>query len=148
MTICKEIMTANPRCHEPMAPVGLVAKTMMENNIGPIPIVDDKWHLLGIVTDRDLAMRVLADGRDGIFTKVKEVMTENPVCCYEDDRIEHVLKVMEECQIRRIPVVDKDDKLVGIISQADIATRLNNPSQIAEMVESVSQPTDENIAPH
>lgn len=148
MTTCRDIMTADPLCHESSVSVGLVAKTMKENDIGPVPIVDSQNHLIGIVTDRDLTVRVLATDRDGRATKVKDVMTSNPVACCEDDNIEYALKIMEQCQVRRIPVVDIENRLQGIISQADIATRLKIPSQTAEVVEEVSRTVVEHDEVH
>ena len=141
MTTCAEIMTPEPKCHEPNETVDVVANTMKENDIGPIPIIDssDSKRLVGIVTDRDLAMRVVAEDKDAKTTKVKDVMTTDPMCCRPQDSIEKAMEMMEKSQIRRIPIVDDNQCLVGIISQADIATRLHDPNQTAEVVEEISK---------
>lgn len=141
MTICAEIMTPNPKCHLPSASVELVAKTMRDNNIGPVLIVDgiESMRLIGIVTDRDIVTKVIAEDRDPRVTMVQEIMTDLPICCRPDDQIEQATRLMEECQVRRIPIVDNEKRLLGIIAQADIATRLNNPSETAQVVERISE---------
>lgn len=141
MTTCAEIMTGNPVFHEPFATVEEVAKTMRDYNIGPVPIVDgaNTMHIVGIVTDRDLVVKALASDMDISRTPIQQVMTTKPITCKVDDDIERALDLMEKCQIRRLPIVDNEQRLVGIIAQADIACRLNEPDQTAEFVEQVSK---------
>lgn len=148
MTKCADIMTERPKYHEPTATVDMVARTMKENDIGPVLIVDtaDSMRIVGIVTDRDLAIKVLAEDRDAHKTQVKDVMTVNPITCHPSDNVKDALRMMEECQVRRIPVVDDEKRLVGIIAQADIATRLNKPNKTAEVVEEISK--NEGNQPH
>ena len=114
---------------------------MKNENIGPIPVIENEQtkKLVGIVTDRDLALKVVADERDPKSTKVEEVMTRKVVTCRPDDDLQKALDAMSEHQLRRIPVVDDDNKLVGIIAQADVATRVNQPQKTAEMVKEISQ---------
>ncbi len=110
--------------------------------IPALPFVIENDHtkkLVGIVTDRDLALKVVADGRDPKSTKVEEVMTRKVVTCRPEDDLQKALDAMSEHQLRRIPVVDDDNKLVGIIAQADVATRVNQPQKTAEMVKEISQ---------
>jgi CBS domain-containing protein len=95
--------------------------------------------LVGIVTDRDLAIKVVGEGRDPKNTKVEDVMTRKLVTCHADDNIENAMKAMAQYQLRRIPVVDENMKLVGIISQADVATRVDEPERTAEVVREISQ---------
>jgi CBS domain-containing protein len=94
---------------------------------------------VGIVTDRDLALKVVAEGRDPKTTKVEAVMTRKVVTCRADDELQKALDTMAEHQLRRIPVVDNNNKIVGIIAQADVATRVDRPEKTAEMVKEISQ---------
>jgi CBS domain-containing protein len=121
--------------------VSEVAKLMKREDIGPVLIVDNKQSktLVGIVTDRDLALKVVGEGRDPKTTKVDDVMTRKLVTCHADDNVENAMKAMAQYQLRRIPVVDENMKLVGIISQADVATRVDEPERTAEVVRDISQ---------
>jgi CBS domain-containing protein len=96
--------------------------------------------LIGIVTDRDLALEVIANGRDAKTTKVADVMTQGVITCNADDDVQNAVDAMAEHQLRRIPVVDADQNIVGIISQADVATRIDEPQETAKMVKEISQP--------
>jgi len=138
--ICSEIMTKDPECCVPSDSVMKAAQLMKSEDVGPIPIVEDKEEkkLTGIVTDRDLAIKVVAEARDPKTTQVEEVMSEGLVTCRENDDVQSVLKLMEDNQIRRIPVVDQSDHLLGIIAQADVATRLGSRTT-GRVVEQVSQ---------
>lgn len=138
---CNEIMTTNPEVCLPSDPVIKAAQLMKSEDVGPIPIVEDKdsKKLTGIVTDRDLAIKVVADARDPKTTPVEEVMTEDVVTCKENDDIDKALKLMQDYQVRRIPVVDKGDHLLGIIAQADVATRLGSSRTTGRVVEQVSK---------
>lgn len=142
---CNEIMTTNPECCLPSDTVVKAAQLMKSEDVGPILIVtdNDNKKLTGIVTDRDLALKVVAEGRDPNATSVQEVMSENLVTCKEDDDVDKVLKLMEDHQIRRIPVVDGSDRLLGIIAQADVATRFGSASATAEMVKEISEKSSE-----
>jgi CBS domain-containing protein len=141
MTKCSEVMTRNPICAEPGDTVASVAQLMKDNDIGPIPIVESKnsKKLVGIVTDRDLALKVVAGGRDPQTTPVMEVMTTGVITCRDDDDIETALDAMATQQLRRIPVVDDGNKLLGIIAQADIATRMDKPEKTGEVVKEISE---------
>lgn len=119
-----------------------VAQLMKDEDIGPVLIVDDSndgKRLVGIVTDRDLALKVVGEGRDPQNTRVEDVMTESLVTCRADDDVENAMRAMAQNQLRRIPVVDDSGQLVGIISQADLATRLNEPQSTAEVVKEISR---------
>lgn len=140
MTTCAEIMTQSPQFHVPYSMCSDVAKTMRDYNVGPVPIVDaeDTMHLVGIITDRDLAVKLMARGKDGSRTPVRDIMTTHPIACRTSDDVQRALKLMEDCQVRRIPVVDEHMRLQGIISQADIATRLHDPVKTAHLIEEIS----------
>ena len=141
MTMCKDVMTRNPVSARPEDTVASVARLMKENDIGPVPIVENQKskRLVGIVTDRDLALKVVAEGRDPQTTLVKQVMTTTVITCHDDDDIETALDAMSTQQLRRIPVVDDGNMLLGIIAQADIATRMNEPEKTAEVVKDISE---------
>ena len=138
---CKEIMTKDPVCCLPDDEVQKAAKLMKDEDVGVIPIIEDEEtkSLLGIVTDRDLALRVVAEGRDVGSTRIKDVMTIGAVSCRPDDDLQKALDAMEENQVRRIPVVDNNRKIVGIIAQADVATRISEPQKTAAVVEEISK---------
>ena len=139
--ICSEIMTKNPECCLPSDTVMQAAQLMKSEDVGPIPIVADKdgRKLAGIVTDRDLAVKVIAEARDPNTTRLEDVMSGDVVSCNENDDVEMVLKLMKENQVRRIPVVGENDRLLGIIAQADVAIRIGNEMTTGRVVERISE---------
>ena len=141
MKKCNEVMTKNPVCCRPTDSVTKAAELMKSGDIGSIPVIENEQtqKLVGIVTDRDLALTIVAEGRDAKSTKVEAVMTHKVVTCLADDDLQKALDAMAEHQLRRIPVVDNDNKIVGIIAQADVATRVDQPEKTAEMVKEISQ---------
>jgi CBS domain-containing protein len=141
MKKCDEVMTKNPVCCLPNDMVEKVAQLMKRENIGSIPVIDNEQtnKLIGIVTDRDLTLKIVAEGRDAKSTKVEAVMTRKVVTCHAEDDLQKALDEMSGHQLRRIPVVDSDNKILGIIAQADVATRVNQPEKTAEMVKQISQ---------
>lgn len=137
-----DIMTKDLVYSLPSDMVSDVAKLMKDEDIGPVLIVDDSndgKKLVGIVTDRDLALKVVGEGRDPKSTRVEDVMTDRLVTCRADDDVQNAIQAMSQNQLRRIPVVDDNGQLVGIISQADVATRLNEPQSTAEVVKEISR---------
>jgi CBS domain-containing protein len=141
MKKCEEVMTRGPVCCLPTTLVVEAAKIMKRENIGPIPVIQDEQTrtLVGIVTDRDLALKIVAEGRDAKSTKVEAVMTRKVVTCRAEDDVQKALDAMAEHQLRRIPVVDEEGKILGIIAQADVATRVNQPDKTAKVVKGISQ---------
>lgn len=138
---CEDVMTVNPKCCEPGESVTRAAQIMKDEDVGPIPIVNNmnEKRLLGIVTDRDIAIQVVAAGRDPNSTLIDEVMTRRPVTCHKDDDVQGAMEAMSHHQVRRVPVVDNEDRLVGIIAQADLARQVDE-QEIGEVVEDISQP--------
>ena len=134
-------MTGDLVCCVPTDTAARAAKLMKAENIGSVPVCEDRHNrkLLGIVTDRDLALYVVAEDRDANSTKVHDVMTRQPVTCSADDDIQKALEAMEKNQVRRIPVLDDDGHLIGIIAQADVATRTGQVEKTAEVVEEISR---------
>jgi len=141
MKKCNEVMTKNPVCCRPDDMVVKVAQLMQSENIGSIPVIENEQtqKLVGIVTDRDLALKIVAKGQDAKSTKVEAVMTRQIVTCRTGDDLQMALDLMADHQLRRIPIVDDNDKIVGIIAQADVATRVNLPEKTAAMVKEISQ---------
>jgi CBS domain-containing protein len=133
-------MTRQPFCCLPNDSVLIAADMMKKENIGSIPVVENQQNrvLIGIVTDRDLALKVVAEGREGRATKVDQIMTREMITCSISDDLQVALDAMAKHQLRRLPVVDAENKIQGIISQADIATRLNKPDETAELVKRIS----------
>lgn len=142
MTTCRDVMTPDPVCRLGNDTVDKAAQVMKNEDVGSVPVVEsyESKKLVGIVTDRDLTLKVVADGRDPRSTKIQDVMTRNPITCRADDDLENALNEMAEYQVRRIPVVDRENRIVGIIAQADVATRTENPRQTAQVVEEISKP--------
>ena len=136
---CKEVMTKNPKTCAPTDTVQQAAQLMKSEDVGPIPIVGTDGKLEGIITDRDIVLKVVAEGRDAKTTKLADVMSTDLITCTTDGDIEETLDLMEDNQVRRIPVVDASGRLVGIISQADVATRLDDSEKTAELVEDISK---------
>jgi CBS domain-containing protein len=139
---CMDVMTKNPVCCLPVDSAVTAARIMKEEDVGPVPVIDDPQsrRVVGLVTDRDLAIKVVADGRNPATCKVEDIMTEYVVTCHADDDLECALKAMKEHQVRRIIVVDGEDRLAGIIAQADVATRGYESTKTAEVVEEISRP--------
>ena len=141
MPKCKDVMTKDPTCCEPGDSVVKVAQIMKREDVGSVPVVDSKSSrkLVGIVTDRDLVVKVLAEGRSIDGASARDAMTSDPTSCQEDDDVDRAVKVMAELQVRRMPIIDAAGRLAGIISQADVATRVNRDKQTGELVEAISE---------
>jgi CBS domain-containing protein len=135
----KDILTRNPHVIGPDAMICEAAKMMKEYDVGMLPVCDNR-RLVGVLTDRDLAIRALATGTDPLSTKVKDVMTPNVCWCFDDQDLEDAAKIMEEKQIRRLPIVNREKRLVGIISLGDFALRADNEHLTEEVLECVSEP--------
>lgn len=139
MKKARDIMTANPQVVTPTDSVSRAAEIMRDSDVGVVPVVEDQgsMRLAGVVTDRDIAIRVVAEGRKG-DTSTRDVMSSGLATVGPDDDLSHVLDLMKSEQVRRIPVVE-NDRLVGIIAQADVATQ-GNDSKTGEVVEKISEP--------
>ncbi|HUS04650.1 MAG TPA: CBS domain-containing protein [Bryobacteraceae bacterium] len=135
-------MTKDPTCCSPGDPVLRAAEIMKQDDIGSVPVVENHEgrKLIGIVTDRDLVLNIMAENKDLASSKVQEAMTLYPVTCHEGDNLDHAMDLMATHQVRRIPVVDAKGCILGIISQADLATRVDKPKKTAEVLEEISQP--------
>jgi CBS domain-containing protein len=138
---CKDIMTPDPVCCLPGASAVEAAEIMKNDGIGSVPVVEDleSKRLAGIVTDRDLALEVVAAGKDPRSVLVGEVMKSAVITCEPSDEVKTVITRMADQQIRRVPVIDGNGSVIGIIAQSDVATRLDEPETTGEMVEEISR---------
>jgi CBS domain-containing protein len=141
MKKCSDVMTKDVVTCTPQTTIMEVAQLMKREDIGPVLIVDndDSRTLVGIMTDRDIVLKVIADGQDPRTTPVGEAMSKKLVTCYPDDDVDVAMKAMAQFQLRRIPVVGENMQLLGIISQADVATRVDAPEKTAEVVKEISE---------
>jgi CBS domain-containing protein len=138
---CEEVMTADPVFCVPSDSAQHAAQLMKELDVGAVPVCDDAQKLVGILTDRDLAVRVVAVGRDPETTPVGQIMTVELFTCRPSENVEQVFETMERQQIRRVPIVAANGRLIGIIAQADLATRLRIPGKMAEIITEISRPS-------
>lgn len=141
MKKCHEVMTKDPVCCLPNDSALKAAELMKSGNIGSIPVIENEEgkKLIGIVTDRDLTLKIVAQGLDSKTRKIETLMSRNIVTCHPDDDLQKALDIMAEHQLRRLPVVDENGRIRGIIAQADIATRSEQPNKTAELVKEISQ---------
>jgi CBS domain-containing protein len=133
----RDVMTSNPCSIDADKSVAYAAKMMRDQAVGLAPIVEgDK--LIGMLTDRDIAIRVVAEGRDPDQVNVAEVASRQLVTIDPQQDLDEALRIMAKHQVRRLPVVEEDGKLVGVVAQADIA-REGDDSQTGELVEEISK---------
>ena len=141
-----QIMTPDPACCTPESTARDAAVLMKEHDCGSVPVVErlETRRLVGTVTDRDLAVRGLAAGK-GPDTPVRELMTNDPISAAPDDEVEIVREVMVAQQVRRVPVVDENGAVVGIVAQADLAMEDGAASdqEVGRIVEAISDPRRE-----
>ena len=137
---CGEIMTKNVTTCGLDTVIRDVADMMEDENVGSVPVVDN-GRLVGIITDRDIVCRVIAEGRDTRTTKAREVMSEDLITCSPDDPVVEAIRRMGEHQIRRLPLCDMNGRLRGILSLGDVALEAERDQDLANALEQISQPT-------
>jgi CBS domain-containing protein len=138
----RDVMTKDPACVTPGATIREAAQLMQRENVGIVPVVEEKGtnRLLGVVTDRDIAIRVVAEGRDG-GTRVSDIMSSSRIrTCTLDDDVDAVMDAMADEQLRRIPIVDDRGMLVGIVAQADIVRKTGDEDKAGNTVKEISEP--------
>ncbi len=133
----QEIMSSDVRCISPTDTLVEAARLMRDLDVGAIPICDND-RLAGMLTDRDLALRGVAEGEDPNTTTVRETMSEGIIYAFEDESVEKAARIMEEKQIRRLPVLNRDKRLVGIVSLGDLAVN-TQPALGGEALKEVSR---------
>jgi CBS domain-containing protein len=138
----QDLMTKNPACSTPDMDLTKVAKMMAEHNVGAIPVVDNKdsKKVVGIITDRDITVRCVAEERMPSQMTVGEVMSSPIVTVQQDASVDEVTRLMENNMVRRVPVVDAQGNVCGIVAQADIALRTSDRT-VGDTVEKISRPT-------
>ena len=133
----RESMTSNPCSIDTDKSVAYAAKMMRDEDVGIAPIVEGE-RLVGVLTDRDIAVRVVAEGRDPEQTKVTEVASRDVVTLDPQQDLDEALRLMARHQVRRLPVVEEDGRLVGVVAQADVAKQADD-QQTGEVVEQISR---------
>ena len=134
-----EIMTRGPRTVTADTNVRETARLMQQDDVGMLPVVAGD-RLVGVVTDRDLAIRVVADGRDPNACKVRDVMSADVRTCRENDDVDDVMDLMGREQVRRVPIVDDRGALVGVVAQADVVLQAKSDRKAEKTVEKISKP--------
>lgn len=136
-----DIMTRNPECISLSDSVQEAARIMRDSDVGIVPVVDDSssLRLRGVITDRDIAVRCVAEGKDG-SCRVNDLMSGDLVTVREGDDVRKLMDRMKTEQVRRIPVVDDNNRLIGIVAQADLALEGPSDRAVGEVVERISEP--------
>lgn len=135
--LAKDIMSKDVKCVDSDTSLHEAAKIMRDKDIGALPVCGND-RLIGFVTDRDIVVRILAEGKDTKTTTVKDAMTPQCLYCFEEDSLEDVSKNMGKSQIRRLPVLNQDKRLVGIVALADLCCR-GSKQAAAEALHAISQ---------
>jgi CBS domain-containing protein len=137
-TKVQDVMTGRPRAVSPDTPISEAAQLMESEDVGSLPVLEGD-QLAGVVTDRDIVVRAIAKGKDPRGMPVREVSSRDVVTVRADEDLSEALRLMASNQVRRLPVVDEDNRLVGVLSQADVAMEAKEKS-VGEMVEEISKP--------
>jgi CBS domain-containing protein len=133
-------MTQGCECIGPDATIQEAAQKMRDLGVGPLPVCGENDRLIGMITDRDITIRAVAEGEDPCSACVRDVMTPDIVCCFEDQDIEEAAQMMEQKQIRRLVVLNRDKRLVGILSLGDLAVQTRDERLAGEALERISEP--------
>ena len=134
----REVMTANPKCLSEKDSLLEAARIMRDQDTGVVPIVDGK-RIVGMITDRDIVVRAIADGKNLDSVRVNEVMTKSVRTVKEDTPINEVLSLMSSAEVRRVPVVNDKNEIVGIVSIGDVAEKTSKDGKVGKAIEDISQ---------
>lgn len=137
-----EVMTVGAECTSPHATLREAAQKMRDLDVGPLPVCGDSDQLIGMLTDRDITVRAVAEGRDPNTTRVQEVMTPDVIYCFEDQDVNEAAHLMQENQVRRLVVLNREDRLVGIVSLGDLAVETGDMQLAGCTIEAVSEPAE------
>jgi CBS domain-containing protein len=138
--LARDVMTENPACCTPETPLDQVARLMVQHDCGEIPVIDAAEHPIGVITDRDIVCRMVAEGKNPLAYTAETCMSQPAITVQDDAPLSEVLSTMERHQVRRVPVVDGDGCCTGMIAQADVAWT-GRPKEVAELVREVSRET-------
>jgi CBS domain-containing protein len=136
-----DVMTRSPECVAPDATVRDAAGRMKTLDVGALPVCDND-RLVGVITDRDIAVRSVADGHDPTADHVRDAMTPGIIYCFEDQDASEAAKLMAEKQVRRLPVLDRNKRLVGIVSLGDLAVETRDERMTGDALKHISEPSD------
>jgi CBS domain-containing protein len=139
-----EVMTRNVECIRPANSIVEAARHMKKIDVGALPVCGDNDRLVGMVTDRDIVLRGVADRRDLEKAKVQDIMTSEVEYCVEDQPVEEAARLMRQKQIRRLVVLNNDHRLVGIVSLGDLAVDMHDEMLVGSALEGISQPARPN----
>jgi len=132
-------MTPDVECVGPNDTLQEAAVKMKDLDIGPLPVCD-RDRIAGILTDRDITVRAVAEGCDPRSTRVRDVMTHDVIACHDDEDVMEAAQLMCERQVRRVLVLNRDEQLVGVVSLGDLAADTGNPRRVGEILQDVSEP--------
>ena len=135
-----EVMTRNAECTRPEATLQEAAERMKALDVGSLPVCDND-HLVGVLTDRDITVRCVAEGRDPRTDHVRDAMTPQVHYCFEDDDVTDAAELMREKQVRRLPVLNHDKRMVGIVALGDLAVEDGNEQLAGHALEGISEPS-------
>ena len=135
----KDVMTPGVEVIAPEASIYEAAEKMSHRDVGPLPVCDGE-RLIGMLTDRDITVRAVAAGRDPLTTRVRDVMTPDVVYGFDDQDVQDAARLMEQYQIRRLPVLNRAKQLVGIVALGDLAVHPGQQPLAGEVLEQVSEP--------
>ena len=136
----REVMTRGVECAHSSETIAEAAKRMQQLNVGSLPVVSEKHKLVGIITDRDITVRATADASDPNATTVHDIMTPHVTFCFDDQNLADAAHLMEEKQVRRLVVLDREQHLVGIVSLGDLAVKSPDERLSSGALEGVSFP--------
>ena len=139
MQMLKDLMSRDVKVIDPDMTIGEAAKKMRDGDYGMLPVGEDD-QMIGTISDRDIAIRAVAEGKDA-DTKVRDVMSEGIAWVYEDESVEQAAMIMSERQVRRLPVVSRDKRLVGIVALGDIAVESSVIRPAAQALSAISKPS-------
>lgn len=143
-----KVMTRDVATVYPNDSVQFAARIMRDEDCGALPVVNRRGQLIGMITDRDITVRLVAEGYDTAHELVKDCMTDEAFACHAEESVRDCMSVMSRHQIRRLPIIDDHDRVVGIVSQADLARWADNQRRsvkraFTDMMDDISEPTDE-----
>ena len=139
MQLLKNLMSRDVKVISPDMTIGDAAKKMRDGDFGMMPVGEED-RMIGSISDRDIAIRAVAEGKDA-GTKVRDVMTEGIAWAYEDDTVEQAARIMSERQVRRLPILNRDKRLVGIVALGDFTVERSEMKPAAEALSEISKPS-------
>ena len=138
--LVKEVMTPGAECTRADATLREVAERMKALDVGSLPVCEGD-RVIGMVTDRDITVRSVSSGQDPRTQRVRDIMTSEVFCCFEDQDVTEAAEMMKDKQVRRLPVLDREKRLTGIVSLGDLALETSDEEMVGKALEGISEPT-------